>query len=70
MIRCDLVVNIEGEGEDRIVNICPNEAVAFIRSALGDVYAYCEKHSKTRVLTNRSTPITREEYLVHKIMEC
>jgi hypothetical protein len=67
MIRCDLVLSVEGEGKDMVVNTCPDEAVTFIRSAFGEVYAYCETHSNWCRLTDCNR-ISREEYLVHKIM--
>jgi hypothetical protein len=66
MIRCDLVLSVEGEGEDMVVNTCPDEAVFFVRS-VGGVYAWCRKHAPA---IGKETLITREEYLVHKIMEC
>ena len=53
----------------QIVDTCPNEATVFIKSAFGEVYAYCGEHARIRTPAMGSMPITREEYLVHKIME-
>jgi len=76
VIRCDLVLTVAGAMTDNLkVTTCPCEATIFVRSAFGRVYAYCEMHSRMPSLgagyysAGGEAFITREEYLVHKIME-